>query len=133
MPASRPLILNLVARTPVREPATNPAANAAADAIKGLGPLTISAAATAAPSALDPSAVMSGNSKIRKLMKTPNASRERMRPMVIAPISRLILDSFRRNFGYGSRPERAAQEFAFSRSLDRAVVAEQMQDTLKRL
>jgi len=61
-------------------------------------------AATAAPKVVDPSAVMSGNSKIRKLMNTPNASRERMKPMVKAPISRLILGSFRGNLGYGSHP-----------------------------
>jgi hypothetical protein len=67
-------------------PHTNPAIEAAS----GLKPLTSSVAATEAPSVIEPSAVISGNAKIRKLMKTPRASRDRMKPIVIEPISRLI-------------------------------------------
>ena len=116
MPARRPLILNFVASTPVSEPAMNPAAKLAAEAVKGSTPFTTSAATTAAPSVLDPSAVMSGNSKIRKLINTPNASRERMKPMVIAPIRRLIPDSFRRKLRNTSYPTRPAHEFTLARS-----------------
>ncbi len=53
----------------------------------GWTPATINAAATAPPSVIEPSAVMSGKSKILKLMNTPSASSDRMRPMVKAPIS----------------------------------------------
>jgi len=95
MPDSRPLILNLAASIPVTEPAINPAANPALVARTGLVPLTISAAATAAPSVLEPSAVISGKSKMRKLMNTPNARSERIKPMVKAPMSKLMQSSSR--------------------------------------
>ena len=80
-------MLKRVWSTAVVMPASAPAAKAAAVARSGFTPATIRTAATAPPSVIDPSAVMSANSKIRKLTKMPNASSERMSPMVSAPIS----------------------------------------------
>ena len=50
----------------------------------------MSAAATAAPSVNEPSAVMSGKAKIRKLMNTPSASSARISPMVQEPMSSVM-------------------------------------------
>ena len=60
-------------------------------ASRGSTPRISNVAATAAPSVIEPSAVMSGNAKTRKLMKTPSASNERIKPIVNAPTSKLIL------------------------------------------
>jgi len=87
------LILKRVCRVPVAIPAIAPATNAAAEAIIGCTCATISTATTAPPSVIDPSAVMSGKEKIRKLMKTPSASSDRMSPMVSAPINRSMRPS----------------------------------------
>ena len=87
MPASSPLIRNRVCSTPVVAPASAPAANDAAVAAAGDRPATISTAVTAPPSVSDPSVVMSGKLKIRKLTKTPKASSDRISPMVNAPIN----------------------------------------------
>ncbi len=48
-------------------PATKPAAKANSVAIQGFHPATSRVAATDAPSVMDPSAVISGNEKMRKL------------------------------------------------------------------
>ena len=60
MPESNALILKRVCSTPVIKPATAPATAAAKVAYKGLWPVTSSAAATAAPKVMEPSAVISG-------------------------------------------------------------------------
>src|SRR5882762_2304612 len=90
MPESSGLILNRVCSVPVQAPASMPAPKAARDAIGGVTPWTSSVAATDAPSVTDPSAVISGKAKIRKLMNTPKASNDRMKPMVNVPTRRLI-------------------------------------------
>src|SRR5262245_3762651 len=119
MPDSRPLILKRVCRMPVVAPAIAPAPNAAAVATSGCTCATSSTPVTAAPSVIDPSAVMSGNAKIRKLMKTPNASSDRMRPIVNAPMSSSMLRDLR-------QPARAADELGFTRTRRAAIVVQQM-------
>src|SRR5690349_20370320 len=47
-------------------------------------------AASDAPRVTDPSTVISGNAKIRKLMNTPKASNDRMKPMVNVPTRRFM-------------------------------------------
>src|SRR5260221_194498 len=79
---------------PVNDPAINPATNPAALASKGLMPDTSITAATDAPNVIDPSAVMSGKWKMRKLINTPSASRDKINPMVIAPIRRVTTNPF---------------------------------------
>src|SRR5438093_7393906 len=66
MPEMSLLILNRVCRMPVAVPAITPAANAAAVAMNGCTCATMRTAVTAPPSVIEPSAVMSGNSKIRE-------------------------------------------------------------------
>ena len=68
-----------------------PAMNAHTQAINGLTPATISEEAVAAPKVNDPSAVISGNENILKLMKIPSASSARINPMVVDPISNDIV------------------------------------------
>jgi hypothetical protein len=75
---------------PVAAPAIMPDRNPAIVALRGLKPATSRAAATEAPSVIEPSAVISGKANTRKLRKTPRASRDRMKPIVIEPISRLM-------------------------------------------
>ncbi len=102
-------------------PASAPATKAAAVARSGCTWATISTAATAPPSVMEPSAVMSANSKIRKLTKTPNASSESMSPIVSAPISSSTaspLPSAR----YRADPARAAHELALADAGGAAVV-----------
>src|SRR5580704_15267768 len=98
-------------------------------------------AATAAPSVIDPSAVISGNAKIRKLMNTPRASSERMHPMVNVPIRRLISDSFSSDpfscdlFSFDLRrradPARAPDELALLWSRRLAVIGQQVEHALQ--
>jgi hypothetical protein len=90
IPASSRLTLNFIASSPVTTPATAPASAPQSVAITGDHPATSSTADTPAPKVIEPSAVMSGNSKIRKLMYTPNANNDRMNPIVIAPMTKLI-------------------------------------------
>ena len=72
---------------PVDAPAIIPAMNAQTHAINGLIPATIREEAVAAPNVNDPSAVMSGNENILKLMNIPSASSARINPIVTDPIS----------------------------------------------
>ena len=67
MPLSSPLILNLVCNTPVIAPAAMPAANPANVASHGDHRCMSKTAVTDAPSVIEPSAVMSGKLKMRKL------------------------------------------------------------------
>jgi hypothetical protein len=67
-----------------------PPAKANTVATTGLAPATIREAVIAAPNVKDPSAVISGKSKIRKLIKLPKARRARISPMVIDPINSVI-------------------------------------------
>src|SRR5438552_286893 len=123
MPDSSPLILKRVCRMPVAVPASAPAPNAAAVAAAGCTLATSSTPATAPPSVIEPSAVMSGNAKIRKLMKTPNASSDRIRPIVKAPMRRSTLRSDSRD------PARAANQFALAGARRAAVVGQEVHDT----
>lgn len=72
---------------PVTEPAKTPAKKAIRLATSGFTPVNIRAAAVEAPNVKEPSAVISGNSKTLKLMKIPNASKARIRPIVNDPIN----------------------------------------------
>ena len=67
MPLSKLLILNLVCSRPVAMPARTPAPKPASVARAGETWCTSSVAVTAAPSVMEPSAVMSGKLKMRKL------------------------------------------------------------------
>src|SRR5215471_17629785 len=134
MPESRLLILNRVWRTAVAVPASAPAANAASVAAKGFTCATISTAATEPPSVIDPSVVMSGNSKIRKLMKTPNASRARIRPIVSAPMSSSMSGPLApRRRGDRSQPAGAAHELALAGAGRRAIVVQEVQHAQRRV
>ena len=116
---------------PVQAPASIPAAKAASDASSGLVPCAISVAATAAPSVTDPSAVISGNAKIRKLMNTPRASSERMHPIVNVPISRLICVSLSSDLRRRADPACAADELALLRPGRHAVIGQQVEYALQ--
>jgi len=67
-----------------------PPKNAANEATKGGIPLTIKMAAIEAPNVIEPSAVISGNRKIRNVIRTPKARSERIIPIVRELISRVI-------------------------------------------
>ena len=72
---------------PVTAPAIIPAKKAIRLASNGFTPATIRAAPVAAPNVKDPSAVISGKSKTRKLINIPSANKERIKPMMIDPMS----------------------------------------------
>jgi hypothetical protein len=99
-------MLKRVWRPPVKPPAKAPASVAAAVAVQGEYPRAIMAAATAAPNVNEPSAVISGNEKIRKLMNTPSARIARIRPIVQAPMSSVMItpSPLRRSGGRPRRP-----------------------------
>src|SRR5262245_27091196 len=90
MPASKPLMPQRVASTPVTEPAAAPARKAAAVASQGLTSAAMSTAAVQPPKVIEPSTVRSRNEMIRKLIKTPSANSERIRPIVRAPTKSVI-------------------------------------------
>ena len=73
IPDNRSLIPAFVFKTPVINPANVPAKSAAAVAKKGLWPLTISEAATAAPKGKLPSTVKSENFSILKVIYNSRA------------------------------------------------------------
>src|SRR5690606_36194588 len=129
MPDSTRLIWKRVCNTPVTVPATMPLAKAAPVASSGCTPATSRTATTAAPSVMEPSAVMSGNENSRKLMKAPKASRDRIRPMVSAPSNRSMRSIPDSRGGRQQRagPEGAAHEFALACSQQRALVMQQVQ------
>ena len=95
MPDSSRLMPNRVWISPVVAPAAAPASAATAVATIGCVPCTSSTAVTAAPSVIEPSAVMSEYSKMRKLMKTPSASSDRINPTVSAPMRSVMRRSLR--------------------------------------
>src|SRR5262245_30854665 len=86
---------------------------------------------TAPPSVIEPSAVMSGNVKIRKLMKTPSASSDRIRPIVNAPMSRSMSGRSLPGAGDRADPARAARELAFAGAGGAAVVVDEVQHALQ--
>ena len=115
----------------MQAPASIPATKPASDASTGLVPCTISVAATAAPRVTDPSTVISGNAKIRKLMNTPSASSERMHPIVNVPISRFISVPCSSNLSHRTDPARASNELALPRSGCFAAVGQQVEYALQ--
>src|SRR5437764_482580 len=127
MPLSSALIRHLVARIPVMAPAMAPATAAAAVAMKALCPATIRAAATEAPRVTEPSAVMSGILKIRKLTYTPSASRARMNPSVTAPIRRVMVASSSCYRFQGSDPATAACQVGFAYPFEGTGIRHQVQ------
>ena len=132
MPLSSALILHLVARTPVTAPASVPAANAAAVANTALYPWTIKAAATEAPSVTEPSAVMSGMLKMRKLTYTPSASSARINPSVKAPISSVMSGSSSSNRFQRTHPAGAAGQVGLSHALKWTRISHQVQNCIRR-
>src|SRR6266852_5576866 len=131
MPASNPLMPNLVCRIPVVAPASMPAAKPSAVAGSGPQPLTRKTAVTTAPKVKEPAVVMSANEKMRKLRNTPRDSRARIRPIVQAPSSgttsaSFLVDSFDR-----PKPTGAADEFTLANAADAAIVAQQVEHTLQ--
>src|SRR5436309_7826591 len=136
MPASSPLMRNFVCRMPVVAPAMQPPTKLARLANHGLVPCTSSTAAIAAPSVVEPSAVMSGKRKTRKLMKTPSASSERMRPTLHAPSSSVMSLHLPDRLRYRcdrADPASAAGELALTDARALAVVAQEMQHALQGL
>jgi hypothetical protein len=92
---------------------------------RGVGtPCTSSTAAIAAPRVIEPSVVMSGNLKTRKLMNTPNANSERMRPTVQAPTRSVISDTGRGNRAERADPAGTADEGALAAADDLAIVVQ---------
>ena len=85
MLASRSMILSLTLSQPVISPATAPAAVAASVATQALVPVEIRMAQTAPPSGKLPSTVRSGKRSSRNEMKTPRATRLKIRPISTAP------------------------------------------------
>jgi hypothetical protein len=75
-------------------PAAMPAKKETRLAMSGFTPATISAAPAEAPNVNDPSTVISGKSKIRKLMKIPSASNARINPMMIDPMSNDMVKNY---------------------------------------
>ena len=98
-------------------------------AVQGEYPRTIKAAATAAPSVNDPSAVMSGNAKIRKLMNTPSASSARISPTVQVPMSSVMTTSSPLRQP-GDVPDCPPGKRALASPDDRPRVAQQVEDRL---
>ncbi len=78
-------ILKRVCKTPVIIPAKNPPKKAISVETQGLNSRTSRIAAMDAPKVMDPSGVISGKPKMRKLMRTPSASNDRIKPNVSAP------------------------------------------------
>src|SRR5215212_1815113 len=116
--------------TPVMVPASAPAANATTVASTGCTWATSRTAATDPPSVTDPSAVMSGNAKILKLMNTPSASSDRIKPIVTAPMSSSMVSD--RGPGHergGDRrgPARTPDELALAGTRRPAIVVQQVQ------
>src|SRR5271166_6158730 len=131
IPESKEFILKRVCRVPVQVPASMPAPNAASEASGGLTPWTSRVAATEAPRVMEPSAVISGNAKMRKLMNTPSASSERMQPMVKVPIRRLMVGALSLNSRQGADPAGAAHELTLLRAGGLAVVCQQVKNALQ--
>src|SRR5262245_51816913 len=127
MPASRRFTWKRACRSPVTVPATAPPANAAAVATRGGTSATRSTAAIAAPTVIEPSAVMSGKSKMRKLMNTPIASSERISPIVSAPSSSVMRGSRADYLCDRSEPAGAAREFALAATDGGSVVVQQVE------
>ena len=71
IPAKSVGILPLVYSKPVISPAAQPARKATKVARKGLTPCVINVTATAPPKGKEPSVVISGKLRIRKVMKIP--------------------------------------------------------------
>src|ERR1700746_370624 len=131
MPESSGLILKRVNSVPVQAPASIPATKPASDANSGLVPCTSSIAATDAPSVTDPSAVISGNAKIRKLMNTPNASNDRMKPIVNVPTRRLICVSLSFLLRHRSDPASTANKLALLCAGGFTGIGQEVQHTLQ--
>jgi len=88
--ASRFKIPSLVFMYAVTIPASMPAKKAANVDNQGSTPDTIITAVTAAPKGKLPSTVRSGNSKMRKERKTPNATKANTRPLSSAPRAAIV-------------------------------------------
>src|SRR5262245_34018908 len=116
---------------PVVAPASSPPAEPATVASGAETPSTSSAAAIAAPSVSEPSVVMSGKRKTRKLTKTPSARSARIRPMVRDPSSSVMRRSRAGDRGDGTHPADSAHELALSGPDPLARIAEQVQDALE--
>ena len=92
IPDKRVGIFPLVYNNPAAKPARHPAPTAAKVARKGLTPWVIKVTATAPPSGKEPSVVISGKFKIRKVIKIPKPRIAQTNPCEIIDIS--MFDSF---------------------------------------
>ena len=87
IPDKRVGIFPLVYNNPAAKPARHPAPTAAKVARKGLTPWVIKVTATAPPSGKEPSVVISGKFKIRKVIKIPKPRIAQTNPCEIIDIS----------------------------------------------
>ena len=92
IPDKRVGIFPLVYNNPAAKPARHPAPTAAKVARKGLTPWVMRVTATAPPSGKEPSVVISGKFKIRKVIKIPKPRIAQTNPCEIIDIS--MFDSF---------------------------------------
>ena len=92
IPDKRVGIFPLVYNNPAAKPARHPAPIAAKVARKGLTPCVIRVTATAPPKGKEPSVVISGKFRIRKVIKIPKPRIAQTNPCEIIDIS--MFDSF---------------------------------------
>ena len=92
IPDKRVGIFPFVYNNPATKPARQPAPTAAKVARKGLTPWVIRVTATAPPSGKEPSVVISGKLRIRKVIKIPKPRIAQTNPCEIIDIS--MFDSF---------------------------------------
>ena len=92
IPDKRVGIFPLVYNNPAVKPARQPAPTAAKVARKGLTPWVIRVTATAPPKGKEPSVVISGKFRIRKVIKIPKPRIAQTNPCEIIDIS--MFDSF---------------------------------------
>src|SRR4029077_5590470 len=90
-------------------------------------------AATDAPSVTDPSAVISGNAKILKLMNTPNASNDRMTPIVNVPPRRFICVPLSFLLRHSTDPASTADKLALLCPGGFTVIGQEVEHTLQGL
>src|SRR5262245_37315114 len=131
MPARRPWIRKRVWSTPVAAPARSPPPAPASVASGAETPMPSRAAAIEAPSVSDPSVVMSGKRKTRKLTKTPRARRARIRPIVREPRSSVMRRSCGGDPADRGDPADPAPELALAAADPLARVVEQVEHPLQ--
>src|SRR5262245_34214256 len=117
--------------TPVAAPARSPPPAPAAVAIGAETPPTRSAAAIEAPRVKDPSVVMSGKWKTRKLTNTPSARSARIEPIVSDPSSSVMRGSRPGDPADRGDPTDTSCELALAGSDALARIVEQVEHRLE--